>query len=112
MQPTPPLSLHPPKKFFHQESQAAFAPHRVVAKRDSRYDCGLPYWQAVSHFLVVMDLVGPETSVTLCRTYRRMGQSTPVIDRLEQKKGHKMFILWAVPVEWPHRPSADLPRRS
>jgi hypothetical protein len=35
-------------------------------------DSGLRYRHAVSHFLVVMDVLGSETSVTLCRAYRRI----------------------------------------
>jgi hypothetical protein len=42
-----------------------------VADRNGTDDCGLHYRHAVSHFLVVMDVLGPETSLTLCRTYRR-----------------------------------------
>jgi len=40
-------------------------------RSDGTDDCGLHYRHAVSHFLVVMDVLGPETSLTLCRTYRR-----------------------------------------
>jgi hypothetical protein len=50
--------------------------------RNGMDDCGLRYRHAVSHFLVVMDVLGSETSVTLCRAYRRIRWSPPVIRRL------------------------------
>jgi hypothetical protein len=54
-------------------------PEIVTQDRNGTDDCGLRYRHAVSHFLVVMDVLGSETSVTLCRTYRRIRWSTPVI---------------------------------
>ena len=60
--------------------------------RNGTEDCGLHHRHAVSHLLVVMDVLGPATSVTLCRTYRRIRWSAPVtqgddnIPRLDQPR--------------------------
>jgi hypothetical protein len=61
-------------------------PETVTQDQSGTDDCGLHYRHAVSHFLVVMDVLGSETSVTLCRTYRRIRRGTPVIRRLKRKK--------------------------
>jgi hypothetical protein len=61
-------------------------PEAVTQDRIGTDDCGLHYRHAVAHLLVVMDVLGPETSVTLYRTYRRIRWITPVIRRLERKR--------------------------
>ena len=74
-----------------------------VADRNGTDDCGLHYRHAVSRFLVVMDVLGPETSVTFRRTYRHIRWRTPVIRRLERKKTKSGGMNSAA---WPRIPTS------
>jgi hypothetical protein len=57
----------------------SLSPKTETARTIAACTMGMPF----RTFLVVMDGLGPETSVTLCRTYRRIRWSAPVIRSLE-----------------------------
>jgi hypothetical protein len=61
--------------------------------RNGTEDCGLHHRHAVSHLLVVMDVLGPATPVTLYRTYRRIrwARQSSVVWKLRRpsSRGHQ-----------------------
>jgi hypothetical protein len=65
-------------------------PETAIQARNGMDDQRMHYRHVFSNFLVVIDVA--RGSVTLCRAYRRIRRSTPVVRNLEAKEA----VLWGI----------------